>query len=150
ARDLADLVGLVADDDRVPRVGAALVAADEVGVLREEIDDLPLALVAPLRPDDHGRGHFSRSLDDRPAPPNVPSASRGSGAERCASLAVSAPPPAHVHGPRGLLFPAARDDRRPAGLTERADVPPRPVPTAPSGAELASPAVTTAASSAPR
>ena len=40
-----------------PGVGAALVAADEVGLLREQVDDLALALVAPLRPDDDGRGH---------------------------------------------------------------------------------------------
>ena len=48
ARDLPDLVRLGADDDRVPRVRTALIAAHEVGVLGEQVDDLPLSLVAPL------------------------------------------------------------------------------------------------------
>ncbi len=60
-RDLADLVGLAVDDDRVPRVRATLVAADEVGVLGEQVDDLALALVAPLRTDDHGGRHGRQS-----------------------------------------------------------------------------------------
>ena len=54
---VAELVRLAVGDDRVAGVRAALVAADEVGVLREQVDDLALALVAPLRADDHGRGH---------------------------------------------------------------------------------------------
>jgi len=57
ARDLADLERLPADDDRVPRVRAALVAAHDVRALGEQVDDLSLALVAPLRADDHGRRH---------------------------------------------------------------------------------------------
>ena len=52
ARRLADLERLAADDDRVPGVRAALVAADDIGFLGEQVDDLALALVAPLRPDD--------------------------------------------------------------------------------------------------
>ena len=52
-----ELVRLAVGDDRVARVGAALVAADEVGVLGEQVDDLALALVAPLRADDDCRGH---------------------------------------------------------------------------------------------
>ena len=60
-RDRADLVGLAVDDDRVAGVRAALVAAHEVGLLGEQVDDLALSLVAPLRPDDHGRGHMSHS-----------------------------------------------------------------------------------------
>ena len=57
ARDLADLERLAARDDRVPRVRTALVAADDVRVLRQQVDDLALAFVTPLRADDHGRGH---------------------------------------------------------------------------------------------
>ena len=62
----AELVRLVADDDRVPGVRPAVVAADDVGVLREQVDDLALALVAPLRADDHGRRH-DRSVPEPPA-----------------------------------------------------------------------------------
>ena len=58
ARNLPNLVRLPGDDDGVPGIRAALVTADEVGVLGEQVDDLPLPLVAPLRPDDHGRGHM--------------------------------------------------------------------------------------------
>ena len=54
---VVELELLVADDDRVPRVRPALVAADEVRMLGEQVDDLALPLVTPLRPDDHGRGH---------------------------------------------------------------------------------------------
>ncbi len=64
-RDLADLVRLVADDDRVAGVRTALVAADEIGVLREQVDDLPLPLVAPLRTDDDGRRHARQSCRSR-------------------------------------------------------------------------------------
>ena len=58
-------VFLAADADGVPGVGAAAVADDDVGVLGEEIDDLALALVAPLEADDNGislqeRGHNRR------------------------------------------------------------------------------------------
>ena len=40
-----------------PAFGPAVVAADEIRVAGEQVDDLALALVAPLRADDHGRGH---------------------------------------------------------------------------------------------
>ena len=40
-----------------PAFGPALVAADDVRLAREQVDDLALALVAPLRADDHGGGH---------------------------------------------------------------------------------------------
>ncbi len=45
-----------AHHDRVARVGATLVAHHQVGLLGEHIDDLPFALVAPLRPDDDDTG----------------------------------------------------------------------------------------------
>ncbi len=64
-RDGADLVGLAVDDDRVPCVRPTLVAADEVGLLGEQVDDLALALVTPLRADDHGGRHVSHSCTSR-------------------------------------------------------------------------------------
>src|SRR2546425_432873 len=57
ARDLAELERLAVDDDRVPGIRAALVAADDIGVLREQIDDLALPFVSPLRADDDSRWH---------------------------------------------------------------------------------------------
>ena len=47
------LVGLVADDERVAGIVAALEADDDVGAARQPVDDLALALVAPLAAD-HG------------------------------------------------------------------------------------------------
>jgi hypothetical protein len=44
-------------DDRVARVVAALEAHDGVRPLREQIHDLPLALVAPLGADHHDAWH---------------------------------------------------------------------------------------------
>ena len=57
--DVLHLVGLAVGDDLVSCVRPAVVTADEIAVLGEQVDDLPLALVAPLRADDHGRGHVA-------------------------------------------------------------------------------------------
>ena len=56
-----ELEHLVAADDRVAGVVAALVAHDHRGLLRQEIGRLALALVAPLQADDHGCGHQAPS-----------------------------------------------------------------------------------------
>ena len=61
ARCRADLERLVADDDRVPCVGPALVTADHISLLRKQVDDLALALVTPLCADDNGRWHGPKS-----------------------------------------------------------------------------------------
>src|SRR5439155_17964875 len=63
ARDQPDLERLAVDDDRVPGIGAALEAAHDVRLLREQVDDLALSLVAPLRPDDDGRRHVRQSSE---------------------------------------------------------------------------------------
>src|SRR3954471_16718669 len=65
-RQVVKLVGLLADDHRVPRVRPAVVAAHEIRVAREQVDDLALPFVAPLRADDHGRGHAA-SLTQEPS-----------------------------------------------------------------------------------
>ena len=48
---------LAPDDDGVARVVPPGVARDDVHVRRQQIDHLPLALVAPLRSDDHDVRH---------------------------------------------------------------------------------------------
>ena len=53
-------VALAADDDGVAGVVAALVAHDVAVLLGEQVDDLGLALVAPLSPDDDGDRHGPR------------------------------------------------------------------------------------------
>ena len=50
----------VVSHDRVAGVRSALVAADHVRVLRQDIDDLALSLVAPLGADDDGCWHGGR------------------------------------------------------------------------------------------
>ena len=53
-----ELEGLAVDDDGVAGVGPAVVADDEVELVAEQIDDLPLGLVAPLQADHARAGHF--------------------------------------------------------------------------------------------
>src|SRR5690349_21102814 len=48
---------LAVDDERVAGVGPATEARDDVGVLGIEVNDLALALVAPLGSDDHDDRH---------------------------------------------------------------------------------------------
>ncbi len=52
-----ELVDLVADDDGMPGVRAALVADDEVVLTGQEVDDLALGFVAPLQTDNASAGH---------------------------------------------------------------------------------------------
>ena len=53
------LVGVLADDQRVAGVVAALEPHDDVGAFRKPIDDLAFALVAPLGADHHNICHSS-------------------------------------------------------------------------------------------
>ena len=52
AGDQRELEGLAVHDDGVAGVGPALVADDDIVLLGEQIDDLPLGFVAPLQSDD--------------------------------------------------------------------------------------------------
>ena len=61
AGDEVQRVRLVAGHDGVARVVAALVARDHVAALGEQVNDLALALIAPLGADHHRRRHFSPS-----------------------------------------------------------------------------------------
>ena len=63
-----ELVGLTVDDEGVAGIVAALEAHDDVGLLRQPVDDLALPLVAPLGADDDNIGHCE----------SVPYNSRGS------------------------------------------------------------------------
>ncbi len=49
--------GLAVDHEGVPRVVAALVPDDHRHLLGDEVGELPLAFVTPLRTDDYGRRH---------------------------------------------------------------------------------------------
>ena len=49
---------LFADLDGMAGIGATLIPGDNVDVRREHVDDLPLALVTPLRTDHSNAGHF--------------------------------------------------------------------------------------------
>ena len=65
-RQQRQLVGLVADDERVAGVVAALEAHDDIGALRQPVDDLALALVAPLGADHRDVRHSNAPLATRP------------------------------------------------------------------------------------
>ena len=58
-RQQRQLVDLAVDDQRMAGIVAALEAHDHIGALRQPVDDLALAFVAPLRADDHHIGHIS-------------------------------------------------------------------------------------------
>ena len=61
ARQQPELERLLADLHGVPGVVAALVARDDGERLGQQVDDLALALVAPLGADDDGRGRCGRA-----------------------------------------------------------------------------------------
>ena len=52
---------LVSDDHGVTGVVSALAAHDDVGLIGEEIDDLPLAFISPLRPDKNRIWHNAKT-----------------------------------------------------------------------------------------
>ena len=56
-RQQRQFVGLAVDDQRVAGIVAALEAHDDVGLLGQPVDDLALALVAPLGADHHDIRH---------------------------------------------------------------------------------------------
>ena len=56
-RQQRQLVAHAVDDERVAGIVAALEAHDDVGALRQPVDDLALAFVAPLGADDDYVGH---------------------------------------------------------------------------------------------
>ena len=62
-----ELVDGIADDQRVAGIVAALEAHDDVGLFREPVDDLALALVAPLGADDDHIRHGDLSTRKSPA-----------------------------------------------------------------------------------
>ena len=105
----ADLVRLAVDDDRVPCVRPTLVAADEVGVLGEQVDDLALALVAPLRADDHGGRHVSHSCTSRGG---AVRRTVRAGASCCAAGRRLLPAGGRYPGPRLVRTSSDRDDGR--------------------------------------
>ena len=83
ARQERQLIGLVADDERVASVVTALEADDHVGAARQPIDDLALAFVAPLGTDHYHIRHrdplrrsMIRQRGDRAAP-SITEAVRG-------------------------------------------------------------------------
>ena len=61
-RQQAQLVLDIADDERMPGIVAALEAHDDIGALRQPIDDFSLPFVAPLGADDGDIGHLKLLL----------------------------------------------------------------------------------------
>ena len=76
------LVGLLADHQRVAGIVAALEAHDDVGALRQPVDDLALALVAPLGADHHHIRHLP-SLRRRACPACAPRPAPGARYRPC-------------------------------------------------------------------
>jgi len=57
AGNVVQLVRPLADDDRVPGVGPALIADHNIESRGQQIDQFPLGLVAPLQANDARSGH---------------------------------------------------------------------------------------------
>ena len=57
-RQQRELVGDAVDDQRVAGIVAALEAHDDIGALRQPVDDLALALIAPLGADHRDIRHL--------------------------------------------------------------------------------------------
>ena len=66
-----NLIGDAVDDQRMAGVMAALKAHHDIGPDRQPIDDLALALVAPLGADHHHIRHFSRLFHFTPDQPGT-------------------------------------------------------------------------------
>ena len=66
------LIGGAVDHQRVAGIMAALEAHHDIGALRQPIDDLPLAFVAPLGADDHDIGHLESPSKSWPGRTNGP------------------------------------------------------------------------------
>jgi len=73
------LVDLAVDDQRMARVVAALEPHDHVGAVAQPVDDLALALIAPLGADNGhiGHGYDPPACRDDPARPSTGSSARG-------------------------------------------------------------------------
>ena len=56
-RNQRELVGYALHDDRVTGVGPPLVSYDHVVLIAQQVDDLPLGLVSPLKPHHARRTH---------------------------------------------------------------------------------------------
>src|SRR6185437_4184199 len=56
-RQQRELVGFAVDDEGMTGIVPALESHDDVGLLRQPIDDLALSFVAPLGADDDNIGH---------------------------------------------------------------------------------------------
>ncbi len=65
-RQQRQLVGDAVDHQGVAGIVAALEADDDIGLLGQPVDDLALALVAPLGPDYHHIRHQDAFLRQRP------------------------------------------------------------------------------------
>ena len=97
ARDEVEHRLHAADHQRVPGVRPSLVTHHHVGPGGEEVDDLPLPFVAPLRADDHHVGHGDVPI---------------TGARRGGTWLESRPAPAARNDPP-MLRRRARSARRP-------------------------------------
>jgi hypothetical protein len=88
------LVGLAIDDQSVTGIVAALEAHDDVGLLRQPIDNLALPFVTPLGADDDDVGHsqlFPLQLSRRPAKNTAGAArTRGSPPDKGCGLSTQA------------------------------------------------------------
>ena len=119
ARQQRQLVGLVADHQRVAGVVAALEAHHDIGAAGQPVDDLALALVAPLGADHGDIGHGRQSPVRRRGTSGRSPAAQHMGAARAAraSATVVGAGVQRRHGgiALGAAAPAPRAGSLPSG-----------------------------------
>jgi hypothetical protein len=137
-----ELVGLVADDQRMAGIVAALEAHHDLGALAQPVHDLALALVAPLGADHCHVGHCdspqTRNASPRPVPGGVSSLStlgrRDEGEKPAATCALPATLAPHEQTILALMLVAAlsgcASSTQQAGCSCRRDGAQRPAGTA--------------------
>src|SRR5258708_37533147 len=96
-------------DHGMPGVRAAMTADNEIGVTREQVDDLALALVAPMPADDRSYRHRATLPSRRILIRVRGSAARPPGANRCSARA-SLRTPSRPHPPLNMLAVSSDTD----------------------------------------
>ena len=84
---------LAVDDDGVAGIVAPGIAGDDGEVLRQDVDDLPLALIAPLGANNHGGLAFFHSISEQ---------AKFEQADGCSAPGFAHSLPAGIPGPKIL------------------------------------------------
>ncbi len=124
-----ELEDLIADDQRMAGVVAALEAHDDIRLERQPIDDLAFSLVAPLGADHHDVRHCSIDLSRRRRTKNPGAACNGRTGAHCRNEIHDGAAGVKRHWPRPLGgLSGTRMSRSRADARDRIPITSRPIP----------------------